>query len=87
MKPLTIECERCGQVHTVQRAGRFSDDDYIELHHDYMALERQYRADIARLEMKLAAARERVEQLRALVNTLVVPPVPARVDRWETETA
>ena len=87
MKPLTMECERCGQEHTVQRAGRFSDDDYLELHHEYMALERQYRADLALLQMKLAAARERVDQLRELVNTLALPPVPERVSRWETETA
>lgn len=72
-RPLLLECDRCGQPHSVERAGRFSDADFLELHHEHQALEAAYRREVLRLELKVAAARERIEQLRELVNLLTVP--------------
>ena len=38
-RPLLVECERCGQRASVERAGRFQDEDYIRLSHEYHWLE------------------------------------------------
>lgn len=72
------ECERCGLVAELERAGRFRDEDVYEIHQDYYALEaelRQMRALRHLAETRLAAARERIDQLRELVNSLP-DPVP-----------
>ena len=72
------ECERCGLVAELERAGRFGDVSYLELLQDYFDIEWQWRQDRARrhlAETQLAMAYERIDQLRALVNELP-DPVP-----------
>jgi hypothetical protein len=68
---LRHECERCGLAAEFERAGRFRDQDFYELLHEYFALEQEF----ARQANKLSAARTRIEQLRELVNMLP-DPVP-----------
>lgn len=72
------ECERCGLEAVLERAGRFRDEDFYELLQDYFALEielRQAQALRHLAETRLARARERIDQLRELVNMLP-DPVP-----------
>lgn len=72
------ECERCGLIAVLERAGRFRDEDFLELLHDYFDLEQEHRQVQALrhlAESRLKAARERIDQLRELVNMLP-DPVP-----------
>lgn len=52
-------CERCGLEAVFERAGRFRDEDFVELLHEYFALEQQL--DFAHRRINLL--RERVQQL------------------------
>jgi len=68
------ECERCGLTAELERVGRFSDDSFLELHHDYFDLEWQLRQAQARrhlAETRLELAIERIEALKAIVNELL----------------
>ncbi len=67
MKHRTVhECERCGHQELVNRSGqRFTDDDYIELLHEFMALQREcklwralHRSAVQRLNYKTVEATE-----------------------------
>lgn len=72
------ECQRCGLVGELERVGRFGDESYIELLHDYWAMEQAFWKECALrhlAETRLDRAYERIEQLRALVNELP-DPVP-----------
>jgi hypothetical protein len=86
-KPFIVQCERCGNEQPVSRGGHFRDEDYLELHHDYMALEQAYRREVAMLERRLASARERIDQLRELVvqDLPTEQATPAHVPETETE--
>lgn len=66
---LKVSCERCGLEHTVERASRFSEQDYYELWHDYMNAE----ADLAKMHEKLAEALADIERLRFLIERLEAP--------------
>ena len=74
-------CERCGLEVVLERAGRFRDEDFYELLHEYFALERQ----LADVTGRYLAACERIEQLRELVNMLPdpVPEVEAQDEESE----
>lgn len=64
------ECERCGQEAVLERAGRYRDEDYVELFRAHMELEQAMRGVQAirqRTEHELARAREEIESLRALI--------------------
>ena len=56
---LRHECERCGLVAELERAGRYRDADYLELFHEYMALEQDLKIEM----MCRATLAERVAQL------------------------
>jgi hypothetical protein len=78
----THECDRCGQRADLERVGRFRDSDYHELLQDYFELEQEYialdrkNAVLLSLERaRLAAAHERINQMRELLNMLP-DPVP-----------
>lgn len=72
---LRYECQRCGDVALLERAGRFRDEDFYELHQEYMALEQHAQTYRHYAETKMAAYRERIEQMRELLNMLP-DPVP-----------
>ena len=72
---LRVDCERCGLTAHVERAGRFRDEDFYELLQEYFALEHHHSVRVHYLAAKLAAARERIEQMRELLNMLP-DPVP-----------
>ncbi len=65
-------CERCGLEAVFERAGRFRDGDFIELLHDYFALEQELKYEnacrrmlaerIAQLVAERAARVEHVDQ-------------------------
>ena len=61
---------RCGHAAEFERAGRFRDEDFYELLQEYFALEQHYGVRVHYLTAKLAAASERIEQMRELLNTL-----------------
>ena len=67
-KTLLVECERCGHQHTVERAGRFRDEDFYELFHDYSDLEAESKRVIARLELELAKALRDAQEWRWLAD-------------------
>ena len=68
-----LHCDRCGHDMTVHRGGQIRYDDFLELWHDYFALEQELRTELARCEARYDAARERCESLRWLVGQLEVP--------------
>jgi transcription elongation factor Elf1 len=70
---LSITCARCGAEQHLQRTGHFTDQDYYELWHDFMELERTTRREIAQLQRALTHVRDRIEQLDALIQHLEVP--------------
>lgn len=88
-KSLTVECQRCGNEQTVERAGRYRDEDYYDLWADYMRLEAQHRQDVAQLSHKLSQARERIAELQALLPLLepAMPTLRSKFDEPELETA
>lgn len=49
---LPVQCERCGQITEVQRASRFSEEDYLELLQEYFELE--WRLKILQEKLKIA---------------------------------
>lgn len=61
------QCPRCG--HEIDRWGKFRDGDYLELLHDYFALEARERAALR----DCAELRETTERLHFLVQHLVAP--------------
>lgn len=67
------ECEHCGFVAELERAGRFRDEDVYEIHLHYEQELRRERVLRHLAESRLAAARERIDQLRELVNWLPDP--------------
>lgn len=72
------ECERCGQIALLERVGRFRDDDYNELWQEWVQADAALKSALANLQQqtaRLAAARERIDQLRELVNKLPDPVV------------
>jgi hypothetical protein len=71
VKPLEHTCECCGALSLIERAGRFRDDDFVELLHDYLDLEREYRTAKARLEHE-------IDKLRWLLEDRT-----ATADRWQ----
>jgi len=70
-KKLEHTCERCGHQTMIPRAGRFNDDDYIELLHEHLELEDVHRRELARLQQEIA-------KLRWLIDDLT-----ASSDRWQ----
>lgn len=36
-------CERCGLQEALNRSGRYSEEDYLELWHEFMALQAEHR--------------------------------------------
>jgi hypothetical protein len=77
-RTLTVQCDRCGLEHTVERAGRYADQDFLELWHEHMELEAEYKAQrtaLARAERDLSEALGDVERLRFLVERLQPPTV------------
>jgi hypothetical protein len=77
-RTLTVQCDRCGLEHTVERAGRYADQDFLELWHEHMELEAEYKAqrtELARAERDLAEALGDVARLRFLVERLHPPTV------------
>lgn len=61
------QCPRCG--HAIDRWGKFRDGDYLELLHDYFALEARERAALR----DCAELRETTERLHFLMRHLVAP--------------
>jgi hypothetical protein len=64
---------------------RFTDEDYLELHHDHMlelATLRELEIEAHRLRVKLDDARERIVQLQQLLAQceVVVPAIRSRFD-------
>lgn len=80
------QCERCGLEAVLERAGRFRDEDYHELLQDYFALERGAGVYRHYAEGKIASLRERIEQMRELLNMLPdpVPDIDAVDEEAET---
>lgn len=78
-------CERCGLIAEFERAGRFRDEDYLELLHERWALERQFAAHMHHMQTKLERSRECIDELRELVNMLPdpVPDVDVVADESE----
>lgn len=71
--PLVVQCPRCGQEQSVERASRFREEDYYELWHEYAELEQEHRREVARLEQALNEALTDVHRLKFLVEHLEVP--------------
>lgn len=42
-KPLIYRCERCGMEASLERTGRFNDDDFYEVFHERMDFEARLR--------------------------------------------
>ena len=53
---LLVTCERCGLQHTVVRAGRYRDEDFLELWHEHMALQALYKRKVRELETEVIDA-------------------------------
>ena len=68
---LRHECERCGLIAELERAGRFRDDDYIELLHDYFDLERELNLMI----FSLHGARDARDLAKARLHWLQNPVI------------
>lgn len=85
-RKVRYSCERCGLTAELVRAGRFRDEDFYELLQDYFTLERILGREQAMRHLaasRLSAARERIDQLRELVNMLP-DPIP-EVDAVDEE--
>lgn len=67
---LRHECERCGLVAEIERAGRYRDEDYLELFRAHMELDQAMRGVQAlrhNAEARLKAALLKIADLEALV--------------------
>ena len=78
MRPkLRHACERCGLEAVFERAGRFSDEDYLELLHEYFALEHDHQLTLAALSGARAGrdmAKARLHYLKNPVMDLLIEP-------------
>ena len=72
---LRHECARCGLIAEFERAGRFRDQDFYELLHEYWALEQHVAVRLHYERARLDAAHNRIDQMRELLNMLP-DPVP-----------
>lgn len=72
---LRHECERCGLVATIERAGRFRDQDFYELLQEHFALEQHAQTYRHYAEAKIAGLQARIDDMRELLNMLP-DPVP-----------
>lgn len=70
-RTLEVECERCGAQQHVERAGRYRDEDYLELWHEYADLRAAYRAAVKQLydaQFSASILREDLDTARLLLD-------------------
>ena len=71
-KKLRHECERCGLAAEFERVGKFRDDDFLELWHEYHHLDVLYKQLIA----NYVDSCRRQAQLSRQIDALVQPECP-----------